>query len=67
MRLDLLIRLRTRIEAVDRERDALMRERDRLILKAIDEGYAVVDIVEAAGVTRARVYQIKNEHSPRKA
>lgn len=67
MRLDLLIRLRTRIEAVDRERDALMRERDRLILKAIDEGYAVVDIVEAAGVTRARVYQIKNEHSDRKA
>lgn len=59
--------LRQRIEALDRERETFMLERDRLILSAIEEGFPVPMIVSASGVTRARIYQIRDLHKEGKS
>lgn len=43
-------------------RDALLEERDRLIVEARSAGATVVDIAEAIGLSRMQVHRILNEH-----
>lgn len=54
--LDDLAETRDKIEALTQ----LQIERTRLVRKAIDTGARVVDITAASGLTRARIYQIRD-------
>ena len=53
-------------DAVDKAQDTLdqaMSDRDRTILNALAHGARVVDVMAAAGVTRARIDQIRKNHT----
>lgn len=54
--LDELAEVRDRLDALAELQD----ERARLIRKALADGARIVDIVEASGLTRARIYQIRD-------
>ena len=53
-------------DAVDKAQDTLDQardDRDRAILRALAHGARVVDVMAAAGVTRARIDQIRKNHT----
>ena len=54
--------LRDSIARLDRQRDEFMRERDKLILQALEAKVPVTEIISASGVNRARIYQIRAAH-----
>ena len=54
-------------DAVNKAQDTLDQardDRDRAILNALAHGARVVDVMAAAGVTRARIDQIRKNHTP---
>ena len=54
--LDDLAEIRDKLDTLTELQD----ERARLVRKAVAAGARVVDIVEASGLTRARIYQIRD-------
>lgn len=54
--LDELAEVRDKLDALDDLQD----ERARLVRKALTDGARVVDIAEASGLTRGRIYQIRD-------
>lgn len=58
---DALTEASERVEAAKQEYDAATRERILLVRKALDSGVPLPQIVSASGLSRARIYQIKDD------
>jgi len=55
------------IGTLDAQRDEYMGQRDKLIIKALQEKVPVTEIVSASGVNRPRIYQIRELHKEDKS
>lgn len=55
--------VKAELRAIARQLDELLARRDQLILTGLTEGERPTDLGRAAGLSRARIYQIKGGQS----